>query len=111
MSHSDWGIQERYLALQPNIIREILKMTNKPGMISLAGGLPAPELFPVDDLKTATETALAKHGAAALQYSVSSGILPLRETIAQQESADGSPTTVDNIMVTTGAQQGLDLLA
>mgnify|MGYP001182294753 CR=1 FL=1 len=87
-------------------IREILKITEDEHVISFAGGLPAPELFPLEEVREATDRVLRDRGAAALQYSTTEGHRPLREWIARR---DGIPT--DNVQIVTGSQQGLDLLA
>lgn len=93
-------------------IRELLKMTERPDMISFAGGLPAPEVFPVREFAEATARVLAdKHnGALALQYGTSEGYLPLREMIARHTARYGLQVTPDNILITSGSQQALDLI-
>jgi len=75
--------------VRPSTIREILKVTEQPHMISFAGGLPAPELFPVDDVLAATERVLQTRGASALQYGATEGAAPLRETLAAEMQARG----------------------
>lgn len=95
--------------LKASDIRELLKLTTRPEIISFAGGLPAPELFPVEDIKTATDAVLDEGGRTALQYGQTEGWLPLREHIVKRMAAKNSiQTTVDNILVTAGSQQGLD---
>jgi len=94
--------------MNPSVIREILKVTEKPGIISFAGGLPSPKTFPVEAFAAACETVLRTDGHAALQYAASEGVLGLREWIAGQLPWDVSP---DQILITTGSQQGLDLVA
>ncbi|TSA86202.1 PLP-dependent aminotransferase family protein [Deinococcus detaillensis] len=86
-------------------IREILKITQEPSVISFAGGLPAPELFPMEAIKRAFDTVMEKYGPASMQYSTTEGHLPLREWIAGQQ---GVPA--DRVQIMTGSQQGLDLL-
>ncbi len=90
-------------------IREILKVTEKPEVISFAGGLPAPELFPVEEIKIACEAVLTESGAQALQYSTTEGYIPLRQAIVERQEAIGIDSTIDNIIITGGSQQGLDL--
>jgi 2-aminoadipate transaminase len=102
---------ERMGSVKSSAIRDILKIISKPGMISLAGGLPAPELFPVKEIALSAERVLAKHGASALQYSVTEGILPLREKIAKRLDPESRTLTADDIVVTQGSQQSLDLMA
>jgi 2-aminoadipate transaminase len=106
-----WPIAQHVQNLEASIIREILKITSQPGVISFAGGLPAPELFPLKDLARIATEVIEKYGAACLQYSLSQGILPLREVIALRATRAGTPTTAENILVTSGSQQGIELLA
>ncbi|WKB36582.1 PLP-dependent aminotransferase family protein [Terrilactibacillus sp. S3-3] len=89
--------------------REILKVTERPEVISFAGGLPAPELFPVEGIREACDAVLKESGAAALQYSTTEGYVPLREAICGRMKAIGIDTSVDHVMITSGSQQGLDL--
>lgn len=93
-----------------NIIKEILKVTEDPEIISFAGGLPAPELFPVKELeKTCTEV-LSESGQQALQYSTTIGYLPLREQLVRRmEKEDNIQSAAENVLITTGSQQALDL--
>lgn len=91
-------------------IREILKLTQRPDIISFAGGLPAPELFPVERIKAAAERVLTERGAEALQYGASEGVGELRDLIAERMSRRGVKVTRDNILIVTGAQQGIDLI-
>lgn len=106
-----WPIAPHVKNLKTSVIREILKFSSKPGTISFAGGLPAPELFPLEQLKEISALVIDKYGAACLQYSFSKGITPLRELLAEMDTAAGSPTEVDNVLVTSGSQQGIELLA
>ena len=91
-------------------IREILKVTAMPDVISLAGGLPAPEVFPVEEFGRAFEKVLAEQGRVALQYSASEGYRPLRELLAERLGRFGTRCTADNILITNGSQQALDLI-
>jgi 2-aminoadipate transaminase len=91
-------------------IRELLKLTEVPGLISFAGGLPAPEVFPVEKFKEACDVVLSEVGAQALQYSTTEGYLPLRELIARHSCRYGIKVDADNIQITSGSQQALDLL-
>jgi 2-aminoadipate transaminase len=93
-----------------SVIREILKVAQQPDVVSLAGGLPAPESFPVDALRAAFDRVLRDEGANALQYSATEGHGPLREWIAAQETARGVPTTADEVLIVSGSQQALDLI-
>ncbi len=107
----DWRIAPHVLDLEASIIREILKISSQPGVISFAGGLPAPELFPLEDLKEAMASAIAKYGSSCVQYSLSRGITPLLELLAKRATECGMKSEIDNLMITSGAQQGIDLLA
>ncbi|QTX32083.1 PLP-dependent aminotransferase family protein [Aminithiophilus ramosus] len=90
-------------------IREILKVTADPEIISFAGGLPAPELFPIEELKTVTAEVLERCGREALQYSTTEGYLPLREKIAARTNAKfGTALEGGDILVMSGSQQALD---
>jgi 2-aminoadipate transaminase len=106
-----WGIAPHVIQLETSIIREILKISSQPGVISFAGGLPAPELFPLADLKRLTAEVIEKYGADAFQYSLSMGIGQLRQLIAKRAVERGTQTTIDNILVVAGAQQGIELIA
>ncbi|HEX7125762.1 MAG TPA: PLP-dependent aminotransferase family protein [Thermodesulfobacteriota bacterium] len=94
-----------------SVVREILKVTARPEVISLAGGLPAPELFPTDALARAAARVFERDGAPALQYSTTEGHPALREWIAAQFARRGAPARADEVVVTAGSQQGLDLAA
>ena len=100
----------RMSVMKPSSIRELLKMTEEPDIISFAGGLPAPELFPVSDIKVAAERVLSDCGAKAFQYGVTDGIASLREQIAHTMAARGVSCTKNDVLITTGSQQGLDLI-
>ncbi|MCL1631659.1 PLP-dependent aminotransferase family protein [Sporolactobacillus sp. CPB3-1] len=89
--------------------REILKVLDRPEIISFAGGLPAPELFPVEAIKEACSAVLDEAGEQALQYSTTEGFLPLRKAIVKRMEAVGVPTDADHLLILTGSQQGLDL--
>lgn len=91
-------------------IRELLKLTERPDVISFAGGLPAPEVFPTAEFREACIRVLADRGAQALQYGSTEGYTPLRELIAKNSARLGINVSVDNILITSGSQQALDLL-
>ncbi|MFP4343198.1 MAG: PLP-dependent aminotransferase family protein [Anaerolineales bacterium] len=106
---------ERFLAdrtknMQSSAIRELLKITEQPDVISFAGGLPAPEIFPVREIEEACHYLLREEPMKALQYSTTEGYRPLREFIADSMAKYGIHHGADNILITTGAQQGLDLI-
>lgn len=92
-------------------IRELLKYTIQPEVISFAGGLPAPELFPVERIRQATNTVLTQHGPEALQYSTTEGMPELRSFLAQRLSSETLSVKPENILICTGSQQALDLIA
>jgi 2-aminoadipate transaminase len=101
---------DRTAGMRASDIREILKVTARPDIISLAGGLPAPELFPVDEYRRAFEWVLEADGAQALQYGPSEGYLPLRRLLAERLSRFDMPCGPDDLLVTNGSQQALDLM-
>jgi 2-aminoadipate transaminase len=96
--------------LESSIIREILKDSSKPGIINFAGGLPAPELFPLEKMKAACARVLDKNGPASLQYSLTTGVPAMREFLANRVSASGAEYSPDSIQITAGSQQGLDII-
>lgn len=91
-------------------IRDILKLTERPGVLSLAGGLPSPDGFPIAALRQASERVWQTQGAQAMQYANSEGLMPLREWMARRISRPGWAVSAEQVLVTTGSQQGLDLL-
>ncbi|MBI9068869.1 MAG: PLP-dependent aminotransferase family protein [Salinivirgaceae bacterium] len=91
-------------------IREILKLTQQPDIISFAGGLPAPASFPIEDIKNITNKILEEDGAAALQYDATEGLMELRETLVANYQKQGVDCGIENLIITTASQQGLDLL-
>ena len=101
---------KRMSSLKASEIRELLKITNKPEIISFAGGLPAPELFPVNEIKEVNQLVLEESGEKALQYSTTEGFPPLRNWIANRMNSKlGTSFDSDNILITHGSQQALDL--
>lgn len=94
-----------------SFIREILKVTENPQIISFGGGLPNPALFPVEEIREATGSVLSEDGTTALQYSTTEGYLPLREWIAERyRTRAGLDVSPDTILITNGSQQSLDLI-
>lgn len=106
----NWQFAHRAEQLQSSVIREILKITMRPDIISFAGGLPSPETFPVEHMKAAFDTVLSQQGKIALQYGPSDGYAPLREWIADSLSIPGVTITPDQVLMVSGSQQALDLL-
>jgi len=100
----------RIAALKASEIREILKVTQRPEVISFAGGLPAPECFPVEEMRVVSEHVLSERGRQALQYSTSEGDPELRQAIAtRMRTKMGTRFSADDLLITSGSQQGLDL--
>jgi 2-aminoadipate transaminase len=97
--------------MKRSTVREILKLTARPEVISFAGGLPAPELFPVERIRQATDMVLAERGQEVLQYSTTEGMPELRELIAKRLSRGTFQIHRDNILITSGSQQAVDMLA
>ena len=105
-----WQMARRAERLNPSTIREILKITERPGIISLAGGLPSADTFPVAAMREATTRVLRDTPREALQYAASEGFPPLREWVAQEMVGHGLKVDADQVLITTGSQQGLDLV-
>ena len=103
---------DRMDGVKASEIRELLALTQRPEVTSFAGGLPAPELFPVQQFKVACDAVLDETGTTALQYGQTDGWAPLRQQIADRMLAKNQiHTTASNIMLTAGSQQGLDYVA
>jgi 2-aminoadipate transaminase len=92
------------------ITQQFLSFGSRPGLIALSGGLPAAELYPVDDVQEATRQALARHGSAALSYGAVEGFSELRETIARRLSTERLKLTSENVLITTGSLQAVELI-
>ena len=103
-----WTMARRAARMNPSVIREILKVTEKQGIISFAGGLPSSKTFPVSEFTAACTQVLTNDAQAALQYAASEGFAPLREMVAARLPWNVDPA---QILITTGSQQGLDLVA
>jgi len=101
---------QRTYGMKSSAIRELLKYTQDPEMISFAGGLPGPEVFPLAEIEAAAQLVLQGQGRAAVQYSTTEGHLPLREMLVRHMDRYGIKVSPDNVLVTTGAQQALDLI-
>jgi len=100
----------RTARMNPSAIREILKLTERPGIISLAGGLPSAETFPVEAMREATARVLRDTPREALQYAASEGFAPLREWVAAEVGRHGLAVDAAQVLITSGSQQGLDLV-
>ncbi|MBB4843126.1 2-aminoadipate transaminase [Paucibacter oligotrophus] len=107
---SAFHLARRAARMNPSIIREILKVTEKPGILSMAGGLPSSDTFPVAELKAACDRVLTQNPREALQYAASEGFAPLREWVAARSAALGMTVSPDQVLITSGSQQGLDLV-
>ena len=101
---------QRTRRMGSSIIRELLKFTQQPDIISFAGGLPAGELFPIDHFRAAADRVLREQGQIALQYGPTEGYQPLRELVAARMQRFGLKLTADNVLITSGAQQALDII-
>jgi len=107
----DMYFAARTRGMKRSVIRELLKLTSKPEVISFAGGLPAPRTFPVDAVRSAVLDVLDNDADLALQYGSTEGNNCLRNELARVMKADGIDADPDHILVTTASQQGLDLIA
>jgi 2-aminoadipate transaminase len=107
----EYRYAQRMKGMQSSVVREILKITSQPDVISFAGGMPAPELFPLKEIEEACVKVLRERGSTALQYSISEGYVPLREFIVEKMARYGIVANVDNVLITTGSQQGVDLVS
>ena len=105
-----WTLSQRAQKLTSSAIREILKVTERPEVISFAGGLPSPDTFPVERLRAKAVDVLTNGPSPALQYGPTEGYMQLREWIAQRYSTPAVRIDPQNVLVTTGSQQALDLL-
>jgi 2-aminoadipate transaminase len=107
---SAFRFAQRVSRFQGSAVREMFHWATLPGMISLGAGSPAPELFPVEDFRRAANEVLDKEPVGALQYGITEGYEPLREWIAEHMASKGFAVTVDEVLITTGSQQAMDLL-
>jgi 2-aminoadipate transaminase len=105
-----WQLAARTARMNPSAIREILKLTERPGIISLAGGLPSADTFPIEAMREATTRVLRDTPREALQYAASEGFGPLREWVAAEMARHGMTVDAGQVLITTGSQQGLDLV-
>ena len=96
--------------MRSSVIRELLKLTTQPDVISFAGGLPGADLFPMEEFREAYNRVLRDHGTHAFQYSTTEGELPLREMIARHTGRYGIAVSAENVLITSGSQQALDLI-
>jgi len=106
----EYRYAHRMKSMKSSVIRELLKLTQQPDMISFAGGLPAPEVFPIEQFREACNTVLSNTGAQALQYGTTEGYKPLREMIAERSARYGINVGANSVSITSGSQQALDLI-
>ena len=97
-------------SMKKSVIRELLKLTNQPDIISFAGGLPAPETFPIEELRVASDQVFRKYGDKILQYGTTEGDNDLKARIIEYESSHGIDLDPDNILITSASQQALDMV-
>ncbi|MFL5388581.1 MAG: PLP-dependent aminotransferase family protein, partial [Myxococcales bacterium] len=105
------GLSTRMSLVKASAIREILKVTERPDILSFAGGLPAPESFPVEAIAQAHERVFTTEAGLALQYGTTEGFTPLRAWIAERLRGRGMACTAEDVIITSGSQQGIDLTA
>ena len=102
---------ERAGKMRKSVIRELLKVAQDPEIISFAGGLPNPNSFPLDDLNTIIQAVMRNHGKSALQYGTTQGLMELRKSLAERAYKDGiEGVNADNVIITNGSQQALDMV-
>lgn len=101
---------QRMRAMKSSAVRELLTLTEQPDVISFAGGLPAPDAFPIVEIAAAAQRILTEAGPTALQYGATEGYMPLRQHIAAQMRTNGVAVSAENVLITTGSQQALDLI-
>src|SRR5512143_767044 len=106
----EYRFANRTRRMGSSVIRELLKLTEQPDIISFGGGLPAPEVFPIKEFQAACNYVLENQGSQALQYSATEGYRPLREMIAQRTARYAVTVTPENILITSGSQQALDFI-
>ena len=106
----DHRFAQRTQRMSSSAIRELLKLSEQPDIISFAGGMPAPEIFPIKEFEEASSRVLQTMGSMALQYGATDGVFALREWIVQETARSGVEITPENVLITSGSQQALDLL-
>ncbi len=96
--------------LSPSMIRELMKLMGRPGLVSLGGGLPSPGSFPTEEIRESCQRVLSQSSHMALQYTTTEGLLVLREWVAERMRQQGLTVSADQVLITSGSQQGLDLV-
>jgi len=107
----EWRLTSRAQKITSSAIREILKVTERPEVISFAGGLPSPATFPLERIQAACQTVLQGESAAAVQYGPTEGYMPLREWVAERCAKHGAKVSPSRVLITTGSQQCIDLVS
>lgn len=110
MNNITFPLSRRATTATSSAIREILKVTERPDIISFAGGLPSPEGFPIAKIREAYETVMTNHPKVALQYGPTEGYRPLREWVVNDFKKRGVEISIDNVLIVSGSQQALDLI-
>jgi 2-aminoadipate transaminase len=105
-----YQLSARARKLTSSAIRDLLKVTERPEVISFAGGIPSPQSIPIEHMRAASERVLSQDALSALQYGPTDGYTPLRQWVAQAMRAKGANVDPERVLITTGSQQGLDLL-
>src|SRR5574338_989278 len=106
----EYRYAHRMQNMKSSVIRELLKLTEQPDIISFGGGLPAPEVFPLKEFQEACNVVLSNQGALALQYGATDGFAPLREMIARHTGRYSVQVSPENVLITSGSQQALDII-
>lgn len=104
-------LADRTAQMEANAIREILKVVSKPGIISLAGGIPSPDSFPMEIFEALSQSVMARYGSSALQYDLTEGFIPLREQVSRLLSQRGIKAGPEAINISSGSQGVLDAVA
>lgn len=107
----EWPIADHVKGMSASIIREILKFSGQPGVISMAGGYPSPDMFPIAEFQESAKAIISEFKSTPFQYSFTMGVPQFREIVAQRETELGAETTAENILITSGSQQGIELVA
>lgn len=110
MNANPFKYAQRAGQLSPSMIRELMKLMGRPGLVSLGGGLPSADSFPAEALRDACQRVLAREPREALQYTTTEGLPVLREWVAERMRQRGLPVRADQVLITSGSQQGLDLV-
>ena len=111
MSETAFIFAQRVSRLKPSMIRELMKLMGRPGLVSLGGGLPSAASFPAEALRATAQRVLSQTPREALQYATTEGLPALREWVAERLRQRGLAVHATQVLITSGSQQGLDLVA